>query len=161
MERCIFHFQFIAWPDYGIPKSGSSLLNLIFAVREAQSKSTRGGSSSSGAHGDGTHHPIVVHCSAGVGRSGTFCSIDNCIYELDERKQTNFQGTVRKMRNQRAFSVQTDEQYEFCYRTLLEYGDNKKLYKHWIFKMELLNLSLLPPPSLSLSIIFYSYCYGI
>ena len=105
------HFQFLAWPDYGIPTSGSSILALIFAVREAQQKLSRGGG-----------QPIVVHCSAGVGRSGAFCSIDNCICEVDEQKKVNLQAVVRKMRKQRAFSVQTEEQYEFCYRTLLEYA---------------------------------------
>jgi tyrosine-protein phosphatase non-receptor type 9 len=111
-ERTVMHFQFLAWPDYGIPSSGSSILDLIFAVREAQTKhSVRG-----------TCPPIVVHCSAGVGRSGAFCTIDNCIHELDKMKKVNLQGTVRKMRKQRAFSVQTEEQYEFCYRTLLEYS---------------------------------------
>ena len=101
------HFQFLAWPDYGIPSSGSSILNLIFAVREAKA---------------GACQPIVVHCSAGVGRSGAFCTIDNCIHEMDTLKKVNLQGTVRKMRKQRAFAVQTEEQYEFCYQTLLEYA---------------------------------------
>lgn len=106
------HFQFLAWPDYGIPASGSSLLSLIFAVREAQAKPS--------AHS--TSPPVVVHCSAGVGRSGAFCTIDNAIHELDKLKKVNLQATVRKMRKQRAFSVQTEEQYELCYRTLLEYS---------------------------------------
>lgn len=113
VERDILHFQFLAWPDYGIPSSGSSIIRLILDVRSAQEKMCR---SSPGSH------PIVVHCSAGVGRSGAFCSIDNCIHEIDEQKKVNFQGVVRKMRKQRAFAIQTEEQYEFCYRTLLEYA---------------------------------------
>ena len=113
--------MFLAWPDYGIPTSGSSILRLIFAVREAQAKAIQGSS--------GGNHPIVVHCSAGVGRSGAFCSIDNCIFELDELGKVNYQGMVRKMRKQRAYAVQTDEQYEFGYRTLLEYVNNGKSYK--------------------------------
>ena len=66
--------------------------------------------------------PMVVHCSAGVGRSGTFCTIDYCIDELHDVNKTNVQGAMRKLRHQRAFSIQTDEQYEFCYRTVLEYA---------------------------------------
>lgn len=65
---------------------------------------------------------MVVHCSAGVGRSGTFCTIDYCIDELHDKKKTNVQGAMRKLRHQRAFAIQTDEQYEFCYRTVLEYA---------------------------------------
>lgn len=113
MEKTLKHFQFLAWPDYGIPSSGSSILSLIFAVREAQAKLSPA---------QGASQPIVVHCSAGVGRSGAFCTIDNCIHELDTLKTVNLQGTVRKMRKQRAFAVQTEEQYEFCYQTLLEYA---------------------------------------
>lgn len=109
MERSLLHFQFLAWPDYGIPSSGSCITNLVFAVREAQAKAC-------------SQAPVVVHCSAGVGRSGAFCTIDNAMCELDQRNKVNIQAVVRKMRQQRAFSVQTEEQYEFCYRTLLEYG---------------------------------------
>lgn len=112
-ERTLMHFQFLAWPDYGIPTSGSSLLGLIFAVREAQTKVSTHSSSSL---------PVVVHCSAGVGRSGAFCTIDNAIHELDKLKKVNLQGIVRKMRKQRAFAVQTEEQYELCYNTVLEYA---------------------------------------
>ena len=121
----ITHFQFLAWPDYGIPTSGSSLLNLIFAVRQAQTKAKQ---SANVFASSPEPHPIVVHCSAGVGRSGAFCSIDNCLSELDERRSTNFQGAVRKMRKQRAYSIQTEDQYEFGYRTILEYANNKVKY---------------------------------
>ena len=106
------HFQFLAWPDYGIPSSGSSITRLIFAVRGAHKKLSHGAVCS----------PVVVHCSAGVGRSGAYCSIDTCLHQLDEQSRVNLQGVVRKMRKQRAFSVQTEEQYEFCYRTILEYA---------------------------------------
>ena len=44
------------------------------------------------------------------------------MHEIDKQRKLNFQGTVRKMRKQRAFAIQTEEQYEFCYRTLLEYA---------------------------------------
>ena len=111
------HFQFLAWPDYGIPSSGSSLTQLIFAVRSAQKKLCRGAA---------VPAPVVVHCSAGVGRSGAYCSVDTCLHEIDERSKVNLQGVVRKMRKQRAYSVQTEEQYEFCYKTILEYAIGKK-----------------------------------
>lgn len=112
-ERTLVHFQFLAWPDYGIPSSGSSITRLIFAVRSAQKRLS---------HGSSAMAPVVVHCSAGVGRSGAYCTIDTCLHEMEERSRTNLQGVVRKMRKQRAFSVQTEEQYEFCYRTILEHA---------------------------------------
>ena len=82
------------------------MLNLLESVREARSK----------------HSPMIVHCSAGVGRSGAFVALDNSINELQDLKKVNLQAAVRKIRLQRAYCIQTDEQYEFCYRTLLEYA---------------------------------------
>ena len=131
MERTLVHFQFLAWPDYGIPSNGTSILYLIFAVRRAQAH--RGRAATPVAPSKSVEpHPIVVHCSAGVGRSGAFCSIDNCIWELDKQKSVNYQGAVRQMRKQRAYSVQTEEQYEFGYRTLIEYARNSDSYEKLI-----------------------------
>lgn len=120
------HFQFLAWPDYGIPSSGASILHLVLAVRRAQAHAGRTATTTSSSSAE--PHPIVVHCSAGVGRSGAFCSIDNCMRELDKQKSVNYQGVVRQMRKQRAYSVQTEEQYEFGYRSLLEYAHNRDSY---------------------------------
>ncbi|XP_064391171.1 uncharacterized protein LOC135339007 isoform X3 [Halichondria panicea] len=117
-ERTLTHFQFLAWPDYGVPTSGTSVLNLLFAVREAQAKIAKNSRDFKHRYGP----PILVHCSAGVGRSGAFCTLDNTIDELADKRRVNLQGIVRRMRLQRAYSIQTEEQYEFCYRTLLEYA---------------------------------------
>ena len=68
-----------------------------------------------------TDPKIVVHCSAGVGRSGALCVINNCIDEFQEKKAVNVQAAVRSLRLQRAYAIQTDEQYEFCYRTVLQF----------------------------------------
>ncbi len=113
-ERVIMHYQFLAWPDYGVPSSGQHVLQLLFSVRKAQSRQAQ----QLPPHGP----PILVHCSAGVGRSGAFCTLDICIDELKDKNRVNLQGVVRRMRMERAYSVQTDEQYEFCYRTVLEYA---------------------------------------
>lgn len=115
-ERIIQHFQFLAWPDYGVPTSGQAVLDLVFAVREAQTKALRGG----------TDQKVVVHCSAGVGRSGAFCVINNCIDEYREKGKVNIQAAVRNLRLQRAYAIQTDEQYDFCYRTILHYMKSQR-----------------------------------
>ncbi len=117
-ERILTHFQFLAWPDYGVPKSGASVVSLLFAVREAQEKIAKGSTDFKHSYGP----PVLVHCSAGVGRSGAFCTLDSAMDELADKRRVNLQGIVRKMRLQRAYSVQTEEQYEFCYRTLLEHA---------------------------------------
>ena len=111
-ERLLTHYQFLAWPDYGVPSSGSAVLNLIQTMREMHSKLVKGGISDS---------RIIVHCSAGVGRSGALCVINNCIDEYREKGAVNVQAAVRVLRLQRAFAIQTDEQYAFCYRTVLQY----------------------------------------
>lgn len=70
---------------------------------------------------------MIVHCSAGVGRSGTFICADICIYMLDDMGKVNVQGTVRGIRQQRAYAVQTGEQYVFCHSVILEYAQRQGL----------------------------------
>lgn len=65
-KREIHHFHYTTWPDFGVPESPASFLNFLFKVRE------------SGALGM-DHGPAVVHCSAGIGRSGTFSLVDTCL----------------------------------------------------------------------------------
>ena len=65
--------------------------------------------------------PIVIHCSAGVGRTGTFCCLSNSIERLNNVGTIDIFSTVKYIRDQRAFSVQTPEQYQFCYTGIIEY----------------------------------------
>lgn len=64
--REILHFHYTTWPDFGVPESPASFLNFLFKVRESGSLNPE-------------HGPVVVHCSAGIGRSGTFCLVDTCL----------------------------------------------------------------------------------
>ena len=65
--------------------------------------------------------PLVVHCSAGIGRTGTFITIDSCLRELNATGNVDIQRVVQRIRKQRAFCIQTEEQYSFCYIAVLEY----------------------------------------
>lgn len=65
--------------------------------------------------------PLVVHCSAGIGRTGTFITIDTCLRELSATGTVDIQSAVQRIRRQRAFCIQTEEQYAFCYVAVLEY----------------------------------------
>uniref|UniRef100_A0A8C5KXR0 Tyrosine-protein phosphatase non-receptor type 9 n=1 Tax=Jaculus jaculus TaxID=51337 RepID=A0A8C5KXR0_JACJA len=122
-ERRVSHFQFLSWPDYGVPSSAASLIDFRRVVRRQQSLAVN----SLGARGKGhcPDPPIVVHCSAGIGRTGTFCSLDICLAQLEELGTLNVFQTVSRMRTQRAFSIQTPEQYYFCYKAILEFAEKE------------------------------------
>ena len=68
--------------------------------------------------------PIVVHCSAGVGRTGTFCTVDYCTRQWLDTKKVNIQASVKMLRSQRAYSIQTEDQYYFSYKCVLEFAKN-------------------------------------
>ncbi|CAH2101437.1 unnamed protein product [Euphydryas editha] len=65
--------------------------------------------------------PIIVHCSAGVGRTGVFCAVDSCLSQLLKTKTISVPETVLKIRQQRYSSVPATEQYVFIYRILYEF----------------------------------------
>uniref|UniRef100_A0A2K6PJF1 Tyrosine-protein phosphatase non-receptor type 9 n=1 Tax=Rhinopithecus roxellana TaxID=61622 RepID=A0A2K6PJF1_RHIRO len=122
-KRQVTHFQFLSWPDYGVPSSAASLIDFLRVVRNQQSLAV----SNMGARSKGqcSEPPIVVHCSAGIGRTGTFCSLDICLAQLEELGTLNVFQTVSRMRTQRAFSIQTPEQYYFCYKAILEFAEKE------------------------------------
>ena len=124
--RNIVHCQFMSWPDHGVPKTASHILDFIELVRKNQKECMKQLQTSWQAHPNGP--PICVHCSAGIGRTGTFCTIDICINRLDDCKNINIFDTVQKIRYQRAQSVQTHEQYVFCYLAALEYAQKQNLF---------------------------------
>lgn len=64
--RNVLQFHYTTWPDFGVPASPSAFLDFLFTVRESGALSSNVG-------------PPVVHCSAGIGRSGTFCLADSCL----------------------------------------------------------------------------------
>ncbi|XP_073068304.1 tyrosine-protein phosphatase non-receptor type 9 isoform X2 [Manis javanica] len=121
-KRQVTHFQFLSWPDYGVPSSAASLIDFLRVVRNQQRLAVSMGARS---RGQCPEPPIVVHCSAGIGRTGTFCSLDICLAQLEELGTLNVFQTVSRMRTQRAFSIQTPEQYYFCYKAVLEFAERE------------------------------------
>uniref|UniRef100_A0A8C6MSW5 Tyrosine-protein phosphatase non-receptor type 9 n=1 Tax=Mus spicilegus TaxID=10103 RepID=A0A8C6MSW5_MUSSI len=122
-KRQVTHFQFLSWPDYGVPSSAASLIDFLRVVRNQQSMAV--GNLGARSKGQCPEPPIVVHCSAGIGRTGTFCSLDICLAQLEELGTLNVFQTVSRMRTQRAFSIQTPEQYYFCYKAILEFAERE------------------------------------
>jgi protein tyrosine phosphatase len=111
-EREIVHFQWISWPDYGSPKSTSDFLTLVSMVDAANIHRA----------------PITVHCSAGIGRSGTFCCVHAIVNMMNEyvKKHNkmppiNIVRTILKLREYRPGIVQSKEQYIFVYLAILEH----------------------------------------
>ncbi|XP_061687026.1 tyrosine-protein phosphatase non-receptor type 9 isoform X2 [Syngnathoides biaculeatus] len=119
-KRDVCHYLYVSWPDFGVPKSASAMLDFREHVLQRQDLAVR--SLGSGWKGPPGGPPLVVHCSAGIGRTGTFCTLDICLSRLEDVGTVDVQQTVRRMRTQRAFSIQTWEQYYFCYTAVIEYA---------------------------------------
>ncbi|XP_072003973.1 tyrosine-protein phosphatase non-receptor type 9 [Engystomops pustulosus] len=118
-RRQISHLQFLSWPDFGVPTSAAALISFRDAVKKEQRRLVNDlGNQWKGPAGG---PPIVVHCSAGIGRTGTFCTLDICLSQIEDVGALNIQQTVRRMRKQRALSIQTPEQYYFCHMAILEH----------------------------------------
>ncbi|VDL64951.1 unnamed protein product, partial [Nippostrongylus brasiliensis] len=108
-QRELFHLQFIGWPDHGCPEQPESVLRFLDAVDVACKKAIS------------TQGPVIVHCSAGIGRTGTFIVIDILLNQIRNRGSScpiDIPRTVMKIREQRSRMVQTEAQYVFLYRAI-------------------------------------------
>ncbi|CAH8437384.1 unnamed protein product [Dicrocoelium dendriticum] len=117
--REVRQFQFTSWPDHGVPEYPIPLLLFIRRVRAALATSI----STTSVHGQPNlieQGPIVVHCSAGVGRTGAFVVIDIMLERIKYEKTVDIYGCVKAIRSQRNFMVQTEDQYIFIHSALLE-----------------------------------------
>uniref|UniRef100_A0A1B6IX69 Tyrosine-protein phosphatase domain-containing protein n=1 Tax=Homalodisca liturata TaxID=320908 RepID=A0A1B6IX69_9HEMI len=124
-SREVSHYQFTSWPDYGVPLSALAMLDFLQRVRLSQAAMLAALGDTWAGHPRGP--PIVVHCSAGIGRTGTFCTLDISISRLEETGTVDVRGTVERIRSQRAFSIQMPDQYIFCHMALIEYALSKGL----------------------------------
>ncbi|MGH0187469.1 UNVERIFIED_CONTAM: hypothetical protein FKN15_024553 [Acipenser sinensis] len=93
-ERRVSHFYYTAWPDCGVPRTPASMTSFTEHVREQLNKSEGAG-------------PTVVHCSAGVGRTGTFITLDWLLQQLKSGSAVDVPGIVHKLRSSRCLMVQT------------------------------------------------------
>ncbi|XP_018616649.1 receptor-type tyrosine-protein phosphatase epsilon isoform X2 [Scleropages formosus] len=107
--RLVRHFHFHGWPEIGIPADGKGMIEIIAAVQKQQQQSG--------------NHPIVVHCSAGAGRTGTFIALSNILERVKAEGLLDVFQTVKSLRMQRPHMVQTVEQYDFCYRVVQDFVD--------------------------------------
>ncbi|CAH0687731.1 unnamed protein product [Spodoptera exigua] len=121
-SRRIWHGQYTRWPDYGVPGGGSAqpVLRFLARCRRAQALALHDLDLAWAGHKQGP--PIVVHCSAGIGRTGTFLTLDICAQRVSAEGTLDVRGTVERIRAQRAHSIQMPDQYVFCHLALLEYA---------------------------------------
>uniref|UniRef100_A0A3Q3A6U7 Receptor-type tyrosine-protein phosphatase F n=1 Tax=Kryptolebias marmoratus TaxID=37003 RepID=A0A3Q3A6U7_KRYMA len=130
-KREVRQFQFLAWPDHGVPEFPTTTLAFLHTIRACNPADAG---------------PIIVHCSAGVGRSGCFIVIDAMLERMKHEKSVDIYGHVTCIRTQRNYMVQTEDQYIFIHEALLEAATcgntevtTRNLYAH------IQNLSQIPP----------------
>ncbi|XP_063716730.1 receptor-type tyrosine-protein phosphatase S-like isoform X1 [Symsagittifera roscoffensis] len=105
-SREVRQFQFTDWPDHGVPEYATPVIAFVKKIKLSNPTDHAG--------------PLVVHCSAGVGRTGCFIVIDAQMEKMQNEDQVDIYGHVTCLRAQRQYMVQTEDQYIFIYDAILE-----------------------------------------
>ncbi|XP_011495161.1 PREDICTED: tyrosine-protein phosphatase non-receptor type 2 isoform X2 [Ceratosolen solmsi marchali] len=107
-SRDILHFHYTTWPDFGVPRSPAAFLRFLADVRQSGALDQNVG-------------PPIVHCSAGIGRSGTFCLVDTCLVLIEENglNSVNVREVLIEMRQSRMGLIQTPDQLRFSYAAII------------------------------------------
>ncbi|XP_041367187.1 tyrosine-protein phosphatase non-receptor type 4-like isoform X2 [Gigantopelta aegis] len=103
-ERHIRHMQYIAWPDHGVPDDPADFLDFVLKVRQNRV---------------GMVEPVIVHCSAGIGRTGVLITMETAMCLIEANQPVYPLTIVRQMRDQRAMLIQTSSQYKFVCEAIL------------------------------------------
>ena len=117
--RRVFHIQFLSWPDYGVPLSAGAMLDFLGAARDLQKRGVEdleaawrlAGLEGRAWKGHPAGPPVVIHCSAGIGRTGTFIATDISTRRLEDIGTVDIDKTVRRIRTQRASSIQVGARF--------------------------------------------------
>lgn len=115
--REVYHYWFTKWPDHGVPSSSltgaidaSDFLTMIKLIRARKRRGC----------------PLLVHCSAGIGRTGTYIAIDHGMTLIERRDAVDVLTIIQEIRKDRMALVQNISQYKFAYQALLDYGSSSK-----------------------------------
>ncbi|XP_054034732.1 receptor-type tyrosine-protein phosphatase epsilon [Dryobates pubescens] len=106
LPRVVEQFHYLLWPDHGVPRNPAQLLSLVEVVNKRALEAPVG--------------PVLVHCSAGIGRTGTFIALDFLLKMAKAEGKVDVFHCVQRLREQRVSMVQTKDQYTFLYEVLLE-----------------------------------------
>ncbi|XP_074157914.1 tyrosine-protein phosphatase non-receptor type 4 isoform X8 [Sminthopsis crassicaudata] len=112
-SRQLIQIQYIAWPDHGVPDDSSDFLDFVCHVRNKRA---------------GKEEPIIVHCSAGIGRTGVLITMETAMCLIECNQPVYPLDIVRTMRDQRAMMIQTPSQYRFVCEAIL------KVYEEGLIK---------------------------
>ncbi|KAJ8012630.1 hypothetical protein DPEC_G00044870 [Dallia pectoralis] len=96
--RDLIQIQYVAWPDHGVPDDSTDFLDFVNLVRSKRACKDE---------------PVVVHCSAGIGRTGVLITMETALCLMECSQPVYPLDIVRTMRNQRAMMIQTPSQYKF------------------------------------------------
>ncbi|XP_076324345.1 tyrosine-protein phosphatase 10D-like isoform X1 [Tachypleus tridentatus] len=110
-SRMVRHFHFTTWPDFGVPSPPQILIKFVRTFRERVVQDNR---------------PILVHCSAGVGRSGTFIALDHILQHIQKYDYVDIFGLVHEMRKERVWMVQNEQQYICIHQCLQCVSEGKE-----------------------------------
>ncbi|KAL3199823.1 hypothetical protein MRX96_043749 [Rhipicephalus microplus] len=103
--RTVVQFHFTTWPDHGVPLYPDALLPFLRRIWDFQ------------PHDD---HPVIVHCSGGIGRTGTLVLVDSMLSQAEAEGEVNLVAHLHTMRQSRVNLVESLEQYIFAYMALVE-----------------------------------------
>ncbi|XP_058125012.1 tyrosine-protein phosphatase non-receptor type 61F [Anopheles ziemanni] len=108
-SREVIQFHYMTWPDFGIPSSPVAFLQFLKEVRGSGTLDSDVG-------------PPIIHCSAGIGRSGTFCLVDCCLVLIDKEGEdrVSVQDVLLELRQYRMGLIQTADQLYFSYQAIIE-----------------------------------------